>query len=243
MIFDILGRRWTVSIMFLTGAAATVPFPFGKDLGPGRIWFFNFFKVVLNCTIMALLMNPFINDYVKVQDRGIAMGVQNTGLVLGTLASVGVLYTLTSRLAYDVAFPFLAVLQIVWVVIILGGGLIQEPNQMTEREEKRMNRKSFCGKMYSIIKQTYKACNRDHALGIALIAISIARMGTMLQQVTFYNWIISYTPESFDIQTAKSIWQQQNLITNFCGIPASLITGKLSDRVSAKILIPGALLF
>ena len=124
LIFDILGRRWTVSIMFLTGAAATVPFPFGKDLGPGRIWFFNFFKVVYNCTVMALLMNPFINDYVKVQDRGIAMGVQNTGLVFGTLTSVGVLYTLTSRLAYDVAFPLLAVLQIVWVVIILGGGLI-----------------------------------------------------------------------------------------------------------------------
>lgn len=108
------------------------------------------------------------------------MGVQNTGLVLGSLSSVGILYTLTSKLKYNVAFPLLAFLQVAWVIIILGGGLIQEPNQMTEREEKRMNKKSFWGKMYSVFKQTFRACQKDHALGIALIAISVSRMGTML---------------------------------------------------------------
>lgn len=90
--------------------------------------FFTFFKVTYNCSAIALLMNPFINDYVKVQDRGKAMGVQNTGVVLGTLSSVGILYTITSHIKYDVAFPLLSAMQVLWVVIILGFGLIKEPD-------------------------------------------------------------------------------------------------------------------
>lgn len=97
LIFDVLGRRVTMTIMFLIGAVSTVPFPFGKNL-QHNISFFTFFKVTYNCSVIALLMNPFINDYVKVQDRGKAMGVQNTGLVLGTLSSVGILYTITSHI-------------------------------------------------------------------------------------------------------------------------------------------------
>ena len=65
LIFDILGRRATMTIMFLIGAVSTLPFPFGKDL-QHNVAFFTFFKVTYNCSAIALLMNPFINDYVKV---------------------------------------------------------------------------------------------------------------------------------------------------------------------------------
>ena len=103
-------------------------------------------------------MNPFINDYVKVQDRGLAMGLQNTGLTFGCIASVAGLYTLTSKLKPEYGFPLLAIIQVVWVVIILGTGMIKEPDQMSERERKKMNKKSMCGKVYSVLKQTFKAC-------------------------------------------------------------------------------------
>lgn len=56
------------------------------------------------------------------------MGVQNTGVVLGTLSSVGILYTITSHIKYDVAFPLLSAMQVLWVIIILGFGLIKEPD-------------------------------------------------------------------------------------------------------------------
>lgn len=69
-------------------------------------------------------MNPFINDYVKVQDRGLAMGLQNFGLTIGNLLSVAVLYTLTNMLTASVAFPVLSVLQVAWVVIIITTGMI-----------------------------------------------------------------------------------------------------------------------
>jgi len=39
------------------------------------------------------------------------------------------------------------------------------------------------------------------------------------------------------------VWQSQNLIANLCAIPFVIIAGKVADKVSAKILIPGGLVF
>ena len=73
----------------------------------------------------------------------------------------------------------------------------------------------------------------------------------MVQQVTFYNWIASYIcsgpdcPNGYEmtLDQSKSIWQFQNLLTNPCAIPFVSVTGKVADKLSAKIMIPGALIF
>jgi hypothetical protein len=44
------------------------------------------------------MMNPFINDYVKVQFRGKAMGLQSFGMVVGNLVSVAGVFTLTRNM-------------------------------------------------------------------------------------------------------------------------------------------------
>jgi len=72
-------------------------------------------------------MNPFINDYVVVQDRGLAMGVQNFGLTVGNLLSVAFVYTATNLLVPEIAFPVLSIVQVLWVVLIIGFGMIAEP--------------------------------------------------------------------------------------------------------------------
>jgi len=126
IIYDLLGRRATVSIMFLTGAIACAPLPFGKDTVI-PITYYITFKVIFNCSFVPLVMNPFINDYVRVQDRGLAMGLMNFGMTVGTLLSVAVLYTLTSKMAPDIAFPVLSVLMVLWVVLIVSTGMITEP--------------------------------------------------------------------------------------------------------------------
>jgi predicted NBD/HSP70 family sugar kinase len=81
---------------------------------------------------------------------------------------------------------------------------------MSEREQRKQNKKSVLGKVFSVLKQTWKACKQDHALGIGLIAVSIIRNGTMLQQVTFYNWVNSFTiglDPKLEPKQAKAIWQ------------------------------------
>jgi len=72
----------------------------------------------------------------------------------------------------------------------------------------------------------------------------------MVQQVSFYNWISSFVCTDkltcdfyFTNDDANSVWQTQNLIANLCAIPFVIIAGKVADKVSAKILIPGGLIF
>ena len=73
----------------------------------------------------------------RVQDRGLATGLQNFGMTIGTLLSVGVLYTITAKISPDIAFPVMSVLMVVWVGIIITTGMITEPKQMTEREVRK----------------------------------------------------------------------------------------------------------
>lgn len=73
----------------------------------------------------------------RVQDRGLATGLQNFGMTIGTLLSVGVLYTITASISPDIAFPAMSVLMVIWVGIIITTGMITEPKQMTEREVRK----------------------------------------------------------------------------------------------------------
>lgn len=165
--------------MLIIGALSCAPLPFGKKI-EFEVTYFTTFKVLFNCSFIPLIMNPFINDYVMVQDRGLAMGLQNMGLTCGTLVSVGGLYTATNFLKPEFSFPLLSIFQLLWIVIILSTGMISEPTQMSEKEKRAQNKKSMCGKVYSVLKQTIKACKKDHALAIGLLAISISRNGAML---------------------------------------------------------------
>lgn len=205
IIYDLLGRRATVYLMLVIGALSTFPLPFGFLMERPAIYYTSF-KVIFNCSIIPLIMNPFINDYVQVYDRGLAMGMQNLGLTCGSLLSVGGLYTLTTMLQPDTAFALLCIMQLFWVLLIMGTGMITEPAPMSQRELRKQSKKSSLGKMYSILKQVFKACKQDHALAIGLIAISFSRMGSMLQQVTFYNWIESYIGPDFSLIEAQEVW-------------------------------------
>ena len=78
-------------------------------------------------------------------------------MTIGSLLSVGGLYTLTEALDNKiVAFAIPAVLQLVWAVLVFF--MITEPDVRNDKEQKRNDRKSFCGKLFSMLKQAYKAC-------------------------------------------------------------------------------------
>ena len=73
----------------------------------------------------------------------------------------------------------MASLQVLWTVAIFF--MVTEPEIMSAKEARRQGKKSFFGKIQSILKLTYKACKEDHALAIGLFALSISRNGGMLQ--------------------------------------------------------------
>ena len=63
-----------------------------------------------------------------------------------------------------------------------------------------------------------------------------------MQQVNFTNWIAS---GKFDIPSdvQKDVWQKQNIISNCFALPIVFLVGRLSDRMSPKLLVPGVLIF
>ena len=80
-------------------------------------------------------------------------------MTIGNLLSVAGVYSLTSMMKNKTySFLLLATLQLVWILIISTTGMVTEPKVMDAREEKKINKKSFCGKIYSVLKQTLKAC-------------------------------------------------------------------------------------
>lgn len=77
------------------------------------------------------------------------------------------------------AYGILSVMQIIWAVLVYF--MISEPQIMNAKEEKHSNKKSFCGKLFSMLRQAYKACKQDHALLISLIGLIPSRNTANLQ--------------------------------------------------------------
>ena len=69
-------------------------------------------RIIYVAQMTVILSNPFVNDYVQVQSRGIATSFQFFGLIFGGLVSIMVIFTITENFMKNriVAFGFLSVL-------------------------------------------------------------------------------------------------------------------------------------
>jgi MFS family permease len=183
VVYDVVGRRKTIIGLLAIGAICTYMLPVsGKTQSD---LFFIVLRVGLQISMVCLMGNTLINDYVIQENRGKATAVQNAGMTLGNIFSVSVMFTITkNEHNLYVMFSLLATLQVIWAVMMLF--VVAEPiGVYNEKEAKRAGRKSFCSKVWSLMKLVVKACKADKALLIGIIASNIARNQTMLMQVTF----------------------------------------------------------
>ena len=185
-LYDMIGRRVTTVATFLLGAISTIMIP----LVSPSILGYDLARIIFCQTLVIVLSNPFINDYVTVQSRGIATGFQTIGLTVGNLISVGGIFTLTEMLDNKViSYGIMALMQVIWAVLVYL--MITEPVILNDKEERHQNKKSFCGKLLSMLRQAYKACKQDPALLISLLGLIPSRNTANLQQVNFTNWLAS----------------------------------------------------
>jgi len=84
----------TTCITLLIGAVATIMIPLASPSVIG----YDIARIFFLLTLTVMLSNPFINDYVTVQSRGLATGFQTIGLTVGNLISVTGLFRLTEML-------------------------------------------------------------------------------------------------------------------------------------------------
>ena len=69
-LYDMIGRKTTTVVAFIMGAISTLMIPL---VSPSIIGY-DISRVIFVQTMVIMLSNPFINDYVTVQSRGIATG-------------------------------------------------------------------------------------------------------------------------------------------------------------------------
>lgn len=130
-LYDILGRKAMTVSAFVLGALSTIAVPL---VSPSIVGF-DCARVIFVQTMVIMLSNPFINDYVTVQSRGIATGFQTIGLTVGNLVSVGGMFTLTEKINNKViSYGILGALQLVWAVLVFF--MISEPVILNEKEER-----------------------------------------------------------------------------------------------------------
>ncbi len=114
-LFDLLGRKKVTSGTFIIGAISTILIPIVSP----NVLLYDIARVIFVQTLVVMLSNPFINDYVTVQSRGIATGFQMLGLTVGNLLSVGGLFTITGLIEDKIiAYGILAALQLLWAVLM-----------------------------------------------------------------------------------------------------------------------------
>lgn len=126
-------------------------------------------------------------------------------MAVGQLLSISVIFTITKKLRNQyTVFCIFGCLQFVWASIMFF--FISEPKIMDEKEAKRQDRKSFCGKIWSLLKLALKACKADIALTIGILAANIMKNSITIQSVTFNEWILSFTPAILTVDEAKTLF-------------------------------------
>ena len=77
--------------------------------------------------------------------------MQNQGALIGNLLSVSIMFTLTEMMVNEYfAYAVMASLQIIAAIVVCT--MVSEPDIMTVKEEKRVGKKSCCGKIWSLLK-------------------------------------------------------------------------------------------
>lgn len=204
VVYDVIGRRKTIIGLLVIGAVCTYLLPISGN--PPRDLFFIVLRVGLQISMVCIMGNTLINDYVITENRGKATAVQNAGMTLGNIFSVSVMFTITKNEHNMYAmFGLLGTLQVIWAILM--HFVVAEPQGVyNEKEARRADRKSFCGKVWSLMKLVVKACKADKALLIGIIASNIARNQTMLMQVTYPQWLLTFVDSGL-----LSVKEEQNL--------------------------------
>ena len=68
LLFDLVGRRIMSVVAFLIGAGSTIMFPVVSP----SILGYDIARILFVQSLFIMIANPFINDYVQVQSRGLA---------------------------------------------------------------------------------------------------------------------------------------------------------------------------
>ena len=94
-------------------------------------------------------------------------------MIAGQLLSVAVLFTLTKDINFYFSFGAMSIIQLVGAAVVFFG--VKEPDIMDSKAGRHQEKKSFCGRLKSILKQTCIACYEDPPMFIGLLGTMFSR--------------------------------------------------------------------
>lgn len=87
-IFDIFGRKYTLTLLFVLSGCMFVIFPY---VSPNETLYYTC-ACVYTLFVTPINSNPLIQDYIQVESRGAAVGMSMMGLTLGVIVSLSGLF-------------------------------------------------------------------------------------------------------------------------------------------------------
>ena len=106
-IYDILGRRWTLFLSFITGAGLLAAIPWtSPNVLPGLL----LVRILIQLTFCAPASSPLSADYIHKESLGIGSALTAIGLVIGEVISMGILFRVTNDMSAYWAFALVAVI-------------------------------------------------------------------------------------------------------------------------------------
>lgn len=122
-IFDIFGRRFTITISLIVCSLLVVAVPWSSpNLWPWLV----ILKTAIQLMICVHVTNPLAADYIEGDALGRGHALAGIGVVVGEVLCLGVLFRLTANLSPEVSFAFAGATGIFFSLVLFF--MIKEPN-------------------------------------------------------------------------------------------------------------------
>lgn len=108
--FELLGRKFTISVSYLLTGIIFVLIPFSKPY----FWLLAAMRCAIGITMAGPISHPLINDYVRKNSRGKAIALNGLGSVFGEVMAMGVLLKLSKTMSYEAAFALTGSIIVAW---------------------------------------------------------------------------------------------------------------------------------
>ena len=228
---DKIGRKWTLFLSTLVCSLAFFILPWVGSIYPGLLSL----RVLLNFSLKGPLTAPLSADYVVASTRGKAVALSGLGSGIGAIFAVFVLFSLTQKMAYTIAFPICGGLYVLFAVFML---FTVKDVKLDQREESLISDTFSCRSMKETTMRVIKISKVSRDINLSYYGSFITRMGDILTILFLNLWVSSFYGSSDDeIEKAQA---KAQTITGIGGVVLLLVcffVGWGTDKISMSFTL------
>ena len=226
-IYDLVGRRWTMSGGVFVAACLAVLIPY---TAPSLVYF-TILRAFMLMGMSVLGCHPLVNDYVTKSTRGRALALQSSGVFIGDILTFVIMLNATRHLSPYGRFQVFAFT--IFLISLLFFFSVKEP----KFKLKKVDERPMGVKVRELTSQVVTLCKSDILFPICLFGTMTARTIHSL----FGTFLMLYVTKEFPVQAdAEVVIQNANIFSVIVALIVVFPAGSLADKIQARYLIPCA---